>query len=223
VDDGSGNFEPIGVDYPYMMCDRIQLSISAVLDGEEPPEPPPVVAAHVATCADCRVYRDGVEALHRELRVAPAPVVDDLTPEILAAIGADGHAPDPDARALRVVVGLLGLLQLGVALPALLFGTDAGLPVHTARHLGSFGVALGIGLVVAAWRPDRVAGLLPLATALVACLAVASVLDVATAHVSPSGELNHATEVVGLVSLWLLSRTPIATRDRAVRARWLRA
>jgi predicted anti-sigma-YlaC factor YlaD len=205
-DDGSGNFEPIGVDYPYMICDRIQLSISAVLDGEDAPEPPPVVAAHVATCADCRAYRDGVEALHRELRVAPAPAVDDLTPEIL-----------------RVVVGLLGLLQLGVALPALLFGADAGLPVHTARHLGSFGVALGIGLVVAAWRPERVAGLLPLATALVVCLAVTSILDVATAHVPPSGELNHATEVVGLVSLWLLSRTPIATRDRAVRARWLRA
>jgi predicted anti-sigma-YlaC factor YlaD len=206
-----------------MTCDRIQLSISAVLDGEDAPEPAAVVAGHVATCATCREFRDGVEMLHRETRVAPAPEVRDLTPQILVAIGADGPAPDPDARGLRIVVGLLGLLQLGVALPALLFGSDAGLPVHTARHLGSFGVALGIGLVVAAWRPDRVAGLLPLATALVVCLAVTSILDVTTAHVPASGELNHATEVVGLVGLWLLSRTPAASRDRGVRPWFQRA
>jgi predicted anti-sigma-YlaC factor YlaD len=198
-----------------MICDRIQLSISAVLDGEDAPEPPSVVANHVATCADCRAYRAGAESLHREVRVAAAPAVPDLTPQILLSIGAD--AEDPDARGLRLVVALLGLLQLGVALPALLFGEDAGLPVHTARHLGSFGVALGIGLLVAAWRPERVAGLLPLAVALVACLAVTCVLDVTTAHVPPSSELNHAIEVVGLVSLWLLSRTPAA--DRRSRAR----
>jgi predicted anti-sigma-YlaC factor YlaD len=206
-----------------MNCDRIQLSISAALDGEEAPEPATVVAAHVATCPDCRAYREGAEAIHREVRVTAAPEVVDLTPRILLAIGADGPAPDPEARALRLVVGILGLLQLGVALPALLFGSDAGLPVHTARHLGSFGVALGIGLLVAAWRPDRVAGLLPLATALVVCLVVTSILDVTTAHVPPSGELDHATEVVGLVSLWLLSRSPVAARGRGVRPWFQRA
>src|SRR5690348_13749122 len=112
-----------------MNCDRIQLSISAALDGEEAPEPATVVAAHVATCPDCRAYREGAEAIHREVRVTAAPEVVDLTPQILVAIGADGPAPDPEARALRLVVGILGLLQLGVALPALLFGNDAGLPV----------------------------------------------------------------------------------------------
>ena len=38
-----------------------------------------------------------------------------------------------------------------------------------------------------------------------------------TAHVAPSGELNHATEVVGLVALWLLSRTPAAAPAGPVR------
>ena len=47
---------------------------------------------------------------------------------------------------------------------------------------------------------------------MVGCLIVTSILDVTTAHVPPSGELNHVTEVVGLVSLWLLSRTPGAQR-----------
>jgi predicted anti-sigma-YlaC factor YlaD len=159
-----------------MNCDRIQLSISAALDGEDSPEPADAVAA-----------------------------------QILLAIGDDART-ERDPPGNRLGVGLIGLVQLGFSLPALLFGTDAGLPVHTARHLGSFGVALGIGLLVAAWKPERVSGLLPLATALVACLIVTSILDVTTAHVPSSGELNHATEVVGLVSLWLLSRTPGAQR-----------
>jgi predicted anti-sigma-YlaC factor YlaD len=199
------------VDYPYMICDRIQLSISAALDGEETLEPVDVVNAHVAVCADCRAYRDGARALHREVRVAPAHAVPDLTAPILVAIGDDARR-DAETTGIRLGVAIIGLVQLGLSLPALLFGSDAGLPVHTARHLGSFGVALGIGLLVAAWKPERVSGLLPLATALVACLIVTSILDVTTAHVPPSGELNHATEVVGLLSLWLLSRTPVATR-----------
>ena len=102
----AGNFQPIVVDYPYMICDRIQLSISAALDGEDAPEPAPVVDAHLASCADCRAYRDGAQALHREVRVASAPPVPDLTPGILLAIGAEPR--DTDARGLRLVVGLLG-------------------------------------------------------------------------------------------------------------------
>ena len=48
-----------------------------------------------------------------------------------------------------------------IAVPALIFGSDAGLPVHTARHLGSFDVALAVGFLFAAWRPSRIPGLLP--------------------------------------------------------------
>ena len=146
------------------------------------------------------------------MRVAPgARRYPTCTAPILVAIGDDARH-DAETTGIRLGVAIIGLVQLGLSLPALLFGSDAGLPVHTARHLGSFGVALGIGLLVAAWKPERVSGLLPLATALVVCLIVTSILDVTTAHVPPSGELNHATEVVGLLSLWLLSRTPVAAR-----------
>ena len=187
-----------------MICDRIQLSISAVLDGEDAPEPPSVVANHVATCADCRAYRAGAESLHREVRVAAAPAVPDLTPQILLSIGAD--AEDPDARGLRLVVALLGLLQLGVALPALLFGEDAGLPVHTARHIGSFDVALGVGFLYAAWKPSRIPGLLPVVTALVVCLVGSSLLDVAAGNTAAFGEVQHVLDFAGLAVVWLLSR-----------------
>ena len=188
-----------------MTCERIRISISAALDGEAAPDPPAVVDAHLAGCASCRRFHASALRLHREVRVAPTPEVPDLTASILHAIGEDTRRA-ADVGPLRVVVAIMGLVQLGLFLPALLFGDDAGLPVHSARHLGSFGVALGIGLVVAAWRPERVAGLLPLATALVGCLVLTSVLDVTTADVAIGSELNHAAEVVGLVALWLLGR-----------------
>ena len=40
-----------------------------------------------------------------------------------------------------------------MAIPALVLGDDAGLPTHVARHLGSFALALGVGLLVVAWKP----------------------------------------------------------------------
>jgi predicted anti-sigma-YlaC factor YlaD len=103
-------------------------------------------------------------------------------------------------------VGVLGLLQLGLSTPALVLGSDAGLPVHQARHLGSFGVALAIGLLVAAWRPERIAGLLPLATVLVVCLVGSAIADTSTGAVAWTAEFPHLVEVLGLVGLWLLDR-----------------
>ena len=115
--------------------------------------------------------------LHRGVRLRAAePVPADLTAGVLAAIGDDrrrlaGRQPAPRARGDRRHPD-------PVAMPALLFGDDAGLPAHTARHLGSFAVALGIGFLVAAWQPRRVGGLLSLTAALVACLLVSSAIDV---------------------------------------------
>jgi predicted anti-sigma-YlaC factor YlaD len=62
---------------------------------------------------------------------------------------------------------------------------------------------------VAAWRPERIAGLLPLATALVVCLVGSSIVNVTTGHASAVGELGHAVEVIGLLGLWLLARAPV--------------
>jgi predicted anti-sigma-YlaC factor YlaD len=201
-----GNRNGPADDYLPMRCSQIQMAISADLDGETLPIPREALGRHLDRCAACRQFQAGAVTLQRRTRVQPAPAVPDLTPRVLAAIGAERR---PGAnQGLRLAVALIGLLQLGLSLPALLLGTDAGLPVHTARHLGSFGVALAVGLLVAAWRPERVAGLLPLATALVVCLVGSSIVNITTGHASAGGELSHAVEVVGLLGLWLLARTP---------------
>ena len=100
----------------------------------------------------------------------------------------------------------IAVAQIAVAIPALVLGSDAGLPVHTARHIGSFDVALGVGFLYAAWKPSRIPGLLPVVAALVACLVGSSFLDVAAGSTRALGEAQHVLDFVGLAVVWLLSR-----------------
>ena len=89
-----------------------------------------------------------------------------------------------------------------------MLGSDAGLPVHAARHIGSFDVALGVGFLYAAWKPWRIPGLLPVVAALVACLVGSSLLDVASGNAAAVGEVQHGLDFVGLVVVWLLRPAP---------------
>jgi predicted anti-sigma-YlaC factor YlaD len=182
------------------------MAISAELDDEEPVVGQEALARHLAGCSACRAFRTEALALRRQVRLSPALPVPDLTSQVMFAVARESSESASARQGLRLGLGAIGLLQLALSLPALLLGSDAGLPVHQARHLGSFGVALAIGLLVAAWRPQHVAGLLPLATALVICLVGSAIADIATGHAAVSAELTHIVEVLGLVGLWLLNR-----------------
>ena len=205
-----------------MSCTRIRHAISARLDGEDPDVEPSVIEAHLDACARCREFAASAERFHRASRLAPAPQVPDLTPAILAAIGNEpaalrsGTEPGDTQLALRWILATLALVQIGVAVPALLLGSDAGLPVHAARHLGSFDIAVAVGFLFAAWRPARIPGLLPVVAALVACLVASSLLDVFAGNTGAFGEAHHATDFAGLAVLWLLCRG-VATRAVALR------
>jgi predicted anti-sigma-YlaC factor YlaD len=187
-----------------MDCTDARTAISAGLDGEDQPVAAPVLEAHLRTCADCRAFQTSATTMHRRLRLRPAEPVPDLSASIVAALE---PADDGRIAGLRAGLAAVAIVQILIALPALILGDDAGLPAHTARHLGSFAVALGIGFLVAAWRPDRVGGVLPLTAALVLCLLLTSGIDVASSRTNALGELGgHATELVGLGLLWLLAR-----------------
>ena len=200
-----------------MSCSRFRTAISTRLDGEDLGVDAAQLDAHLLGCADCRAFAEHADDLARTVRVAPAPMVPDLTPEILAAIAAERDAAREQAseRALRWVLGAVGLLQIAVAIPALVLGEDANLPVHLARHLGSFEVALGVGFLFAAWKPQRAAGILPVVAALVLCLVGSSLLDVLSGSTGAGTEVHHATDVAGLVVVWLLSRTATARTGSA--------
>jgi predicted anti-sigma-YlaC factor YlaD len=178
---------------------------------------PATLEQHLATCARCRAYLADARALRRRVGVRSAPPVPNLTSRVMFALAREQSEPAASRQGLRLGLAVIGLVQLGLSLPALLLGSDAGVPIHQARHLGSFGVALAVGFLVAAWRPHRIDGLLPLATALVICLIGSAIADVATGHAAATSEFTHVVEVLGLGSLWLLHRSqrwPEETHDR---------
>jgi predicted anti-sigma-YlaC factor YlaD len=189
-----------------MDCGDARIEISARLDGESSGPALEALEAHLTGCPACRAFAAEVAAVHRSVRLRAAePVPPDLTAGVLAAIGDEpAHAR---VGSLRLGLAVVGVIQVLIALPALVLGDDANLPAHTARHLGSFAVALGIGFLVAAWQPRRVGGILPLTAVLVACLLLSSAIDVAAGDTAFGSEVGgHATEIVGLGLLWLLGR-----------------
>jgi predicted anti-sigma-YlaC factor YlaD len=138
------------------------------------------------------------------VRVRAAEVVPDLSAAIVeahmpstsrsrralrssAAAAARRPLAEPISTA-RWALFVVALTQLVMAGPALLLGEDAGATVHVARELGSFDVALAIGLLVAAWQPLRAWGLFPVAAALGLVMVGTALLDVVDGTASLSGE-----------------------------------
>ena len=201
-----------------MTCMQTRHAISARLDGEDPGLDDATVYGHLAGCPACRAFAHDAEHVHRQLRLSPAPVIPDLAPGILAAIGEERRTAASSttdvSTPLRWILVAIALAQIAIAIPALVFGSDAGLPVHAARHIGSFDVALGVGFLYAAWKPWRIPGLLPVVAALVACLVGSSLLDVASGNTAALGEVQHVLDFVGLVVVWLLRP---ATEPRRLR------
>ncbi|MEY2465024.1 MAG: hypothetical protein QOH64_3162, partial [Acidimicrobiaceae bacterium] len=203
-------------DYPFMRCEECREAVSARLDGEASELDAAAADAHLVGCAECRAFEGSATALHRSLRVRPAEPVPDLTAAILAKVPAAAGRAAPVREWPRYALFAVALTQLLLALPALLLGDDGGTTAHVARELGSWDVALGIGLLVAAWQPRRAAGLLPFAAALAAALAVTAAFDVAGGRVPIAGEAHHVLDVAGLAVLWVLARTPtLPPRARA--------
>jgi predicted anti-sigma-YlaC factor YlaD len=206
-----------------MRCDTYREAISARLDGESPGLDEATIDAHLDTCEACAAWSEELVTLHRMVRVREAEAVPDLTSAILGT-GTDtrtGIQPAPVRRPVGEVISparwalfVVALTQLVLAAPALLLGEDAGATVHVARELGSFDVALAIGLLVAAWQPARAWGLLPVIAALGLVMAGTAVVDVARGTATGFGESHHVLDLAGLALLWLVARQEQASARR---------
>jgi predicted anti-sigma-YlaC factor YlaD len=190
-------------------CEQIQDALSARLDGEAPTKglDDSAVDDHVAGCTSCTAFLAGATAQHRALRVRAAEPVPDLVNRILERLPL-GSRPQPTREWARYALFAVAATQLILALPAVLLGEDPGASIHVARELGSFDVALGIGLLWAAWQPRRAIGLLPMAAALAGALLVTALLDVARGEAPFRGEAHHVLDLAGLGLLWALAHPP---------------
>jgi predicted anti-sigma-YlaC factor YlaD len=188
-----------------MRCEQCREVVSAHLDGEADANAWTAASVHLRDCYACRAFASESEQLGRLTRLRPVEPVPDLTPRVLAAAGLEQPVHDT-TRPIRIVLCAAALLQIALAAPALVLGDDANLPVHIARHIGSFDVALAVGYLWVAWRPARaLEGVFPIALALVTCLIGSSVLDVIAGRAAATGELHHITDVVGVMAMWLLA------------------
>jgi predicted anti-sigma-YlaC factor YlaD len=200
-----------------MECDAVREALSARLDGEPSGQPDDLVDGHLAGCRACTAWSEELATLHRMVRVRAAEPVPDLSAAIVGAF----HPSPADrrravARSRRPVLGeavsgtrwalfIVALTQLVLAAPAL-FGDDPGATVHVARELGSFDVALAVGLLVAAWQPARAWGLLPVAAALAAVMAATATIDLVDGRTAYLGEAHHLLDLAGVALLWLVAR-----------------
>lgn len=194
-----------------MDCDRIREALSARLDGEDPPLgfDPSTVTGHLNACAACRSWLKGVEDLGRAVRISgavPVPVMDAETAGDLLR-GLPESPSRGRQRTLRTGLVAVAALQMSVVVPPLFFGHDREAPVHVAHEMGSFCLAIAIGLLAAAHRPQRAAGLFTLVATAGAALLVTAIIDLARGATTIADESPHLLVVAGALLLWALSRT----------------
>lgn len=204
-------------DHHRMECDDVREALSARLDGEPTGHPDEAVDGHLQGCGACTAWSDELVTLHRMVRIREAEAVPDLSAAIVDAYApAAGDRRRAAARRRRPALGeavsgarwalfVVALTQLVLAGPALL-GDDPGATVHVAREIGSFDVALAVGLLVAAWQPARAWGLLPVAASLAAVMAGTAVVDLVDGSANTLGEAHHLLDLAGVLFLWLVAR-----------------
>ncbi|GAA4413551.1 hypothetical protein GCM10023148_08150 [Actinokineospora soli] len=164
------------------------------MDGEAEHVPSLEVDAHLAGCATCARWLEQSEALTRRLRVGPVVEAPDLSGAILARV--------PVKAEPRYGLVVVAVLQMGVALSQVL-----GSVAHGAGHLFNEGVAwnlaLAVGFLVAAMRPEHVPGLRVVLAGFVSVLGAYSVYDLVTAEASLVRVLSHLPVLLGLVLLYV--------------------
>lgn len=188
-----------------MRCPSARELVSAAADDELTPDEEQRLAAHLDSCADCAAYADRLASLTRSFRLRSVPRSPDLTGRIMASsrpprLGRGGW--------LRPALAWVGVVVVVQSIDPLVFGDLDGTPTHVARHVGASALALAIGLIYAAWRPERSAGLLPLVAALFGATLAAAVLDTIAGDRTAMAEVVHVAELVGMVLLWLVAGSP---------------
>lgn len=184
-----------------MDCEAARSCISARVDGELPETSEPELDHHLESCGDCRAWEEQAFALRRSTFMRQAPIPGELADRVIANLA----MPDPGSgQWVRYALGVVAATMTLLNIP-LLLGYSSDVARHEGRHLGAFGVALGIGLFWAALRPERASGLVPLAAALAGTTMVGALVDVFSGEASVLTESSHGLEMAGVLLLWRLS------------------
>jgi predicted anti-sigma-YlaC factor YlaD len=206
----------VSFDYLVVNCDIAREAISALLDGEVTRVHLRVLDDHLAACAECRRWQALAHEVTRNVRLEPArPVTvrsDVLVGSVLAR-SRPPRRPTPLTWA-RVALVAVAVAQAAITAPLLIYGRDHAAPMHVAHEEGAFAMALALGFLVAAWRPDRAKGMRTVVGATAALLVVTAVADLAGGRTGIGDEAPHLLAVVGwLLLAYIAAATPSTTFD----------
>ena len=107
-----------------MTCVWCREALSALLDGEDRPGERARVDAHLQQCPDCQRYSNRAARVTRLARTEPDAPLPDLIPSVMPSVRPARPLPSNAiparsgrrwATALRVVLAMLGIGQLGLA------------------------------------------------------------------------------------------------------------
>ena len=190
-------------------CEAVRESLSALMDREWPSLRREQATEHLGACPECRSWQDRARDATRRVRLGfPAPP-DGLAETIIGRV--TSHPRSRWAVPLRIALAVVGLAIAVASLPALVYGVDPEAETHAAHELGSLNVALALALVLAAVRPRRAAGILPVFGGAVFLLVLTAGDDIVRGTTTWSHEAPHALVVAGFLLLLGLARTE---RDR---------
>jgi hypothetical protein len=109
------------------------------------------------------------------------------------------------ARWTRWLLAGAAIVIVAEAIPT--YATGHGLDTHThaARHLATWQIGFGVGLLVAAVMSRLTHAMLALAATFGVLTITATVIDIVNGHRGPWAESVHLVELVAIVLLWQLT------------------
>jgi predicted anti-sigma-YlaC factor YlaD len=196
-------------DLSIMTCERWREAISARADGEPLGIDERLLEAHIKRCPGCSDFAATTSAT-MTTPVAPSPPPAGLSRRVTRAAVVADRASTPTL--LRALLAVVAVEIIVVSIPALL-GDEQATATHSARHLGAFAVAYGVGLLVVVTRPARARTMLPVAAVLAGALVITSVVDLAQRRIPLVDEAAHLPELVSVVLIWLIAVPPRRSLD----------
>ena len=190
-------------DWNTMDCSVWRDALSAMADGERPEIDERLVEAHVGRCADCRSYKEMIAASPGMPRITEPATMPDLSRTIAKLSSAADRAGHWSI--LRVVLAVVAVQVIAFALPALILGEEHDAATHSARHLGAFGVAYGVALMVVVVRPARARSILPVALVLAGAQVLGAIVDLVTGRIPLIGEVRHLPQIISVFLIWFLA------------------
>jgi predicted anti-sigma-YlaC factor YlaD len=161
---------------------------------------------HLASCPDCAGWVQQATSLTRSLRLSAAGVPD-LTEKIMADAVLPVRRVLRRRLALRLGLGIVGLVQLGLAIPEI-GGENVGMQmsVHGSHEAAAWNLAIAIAFFLAALRPRRASGLIAILGAFIGVLLILGIRDFVAGAVTADRLATHLAATVGLALLVLIDR-----------------